>query len=173
MKQDGDDRDVLGDTDGKQLWCRQVNVIYLGLTKGSGQQAPPSTQSVFRHYFVFQHFPIVHFPEHLCLRICSPTSLHISAHWTFNLFYRIQMGIWAFKGNPGFLNLTSWVHLQPRNCKGQNQWGITHPIYHFPHQDKTQGPLQQGKLLSLNLNPLYRHLTSAWLCRAHDLPLQN
>lgn len=93
MEQGGDG---LGDTDGTQLWCGQVNVIYLRLPKGSGQQAaPPHSVQV-----LFCFLALSHFPEHLCLRIYvsvlrgSPTSLQNSAHWTFHCFtgFRWEFG---------------------------------------------------------------------------------
>lgn len=168
MEQGGDG---LGDTDGTQLWCGQVNVIYLRLPKGSGQQAAPphSVQELFCFlafsphsvqvlfcFLAFSHVPFSRASlfENLC--VCAQRFSHIPPELcplNFSLFYRVQVGIWAFKGNLDFLNFTSWIHLQPRNCKGQNQWGITHPIYYFIHQDKNQGPQQQGKLLSVILAP--------------------
>lgn len=153
MEKDGDG---LGGTDGKQVWCRQVNVIYLRSAKGLGWAGcslhPVSVQVLFC-FLAPSHIPFSRASLRIYISVLggSPTSLHNSAHRTFNLLYRIQMGIWAFKGNLDFLNLINWIHLQPRNCKGQQQWGVTHPIYSFTHQDKNKGPQEQGKLLPLNL----------------------
>lgn len=76
-----------------------------------------------------------------------PMSFHNSTNPIFNLLYKIQMSIWAFKGNLDFLNLTNRVHLQPRNSKGQQQWGIISSTYHQGKKNSDQSNKLTGQAL--------------------------
>lgn len=74
MEQDGEDRDGLGATDGKQVWCRQVNIINLRSTKGSGSADCPFHPLSIQILFCFlapSHIPFSRASLFENLRFCA------------------------------------------------------------------------------------------------------